>query len=522
MSQKNITHALISVSDKDGIIDFAKALTSANITLLSTGGTAKFLKQSQIPVIDISDFTGVEEMMDGRVKTLHPKIFGSILARGSQDQTHLQALGAPAIGLVVVNLYPFQEVISKNDCDLKQAIENIDIGGPSLLRAAAKNFEYTTAVVSKADYDLIISEITQNGSTTRSTRLALAKKVFAHVAEYDAVISNYFSALDDTDSPVNFPQTYTQQLNKKMDLRYGENPHQHAAFYTLKSELTEPNMGNAIQVTGKPLSYNNIADSDAALECVKQFQQIGCVIVKHANPCAVALGDTQLEAYQKAYQSDPTSAYGGIIAFNSPLQAVTIETILAYQFVEVIITPELTDDAREIAKQKPNLRILVVGKIDNCAQKTWDYKSVNGGILIQDRDNLPTPVSFEVVSKRQPRAKEMEDLRFAWQVVRFIKSNAIVYVKDKVTIGIGPGQMSRIFSAKIAALKAEAAELDIAGSVMASDAFIPFRDSVDEAFAQEITAIIQPGGSLRDKEVIAAADEHNLAMIFTHIRHFRH
>jgi phosphoribosylaminoimidazolecarboxamide formyltransferase / IMP cyclohydrolase len=520
---ERITHALISVSDKTGLVEFAKALVKANITLLSTSGSATLLKEHQIPVTDVSDFTGFPEMMGGRVKTLHPKLYAGIMARGAVDDDSLRHHRIPVIGLVVVNLYPFAQTIAQADCTLEKAIENIDIGGPSLLRAAAKNFNYTTAIVSNEDYDSVINEISMQGGTLKETRLELAKKVFAHVTAYDAAISHYFSTIKSSEKTP-FPQIYTLQLHKKLDLRYGENPHQQAAFYVEDKKQGE-NSDDLCQQSGKPLSYNNMVDADTALECVRQFNKTACVIVKHANPCGVALGDTQLQAYQKAFKADPISAFGGIIAFNTSLDLATFQEILSNQFVEVIIAPAISKEVLEISQEKPNIRLLTVASLKNLSEvpkKRIEFKSIEGGILVQDRDNLPSPPKLEVVTVKQPTYEQLEDLFFAWRVIRFIKSNAIVYAKAQSTLGIGAGQMSRIFSSKIAALKAEEAQLSLQNAVMASDAFFPFRDSIDEAAAQGIVAIIQPGGAIRDKEIIEVANDYNLVMVFTHIRHFRH
>lgn len=521
MNTLGITHALLSVSDKSGIVEFARALCRLNITLLSTGGTATLLKKNQIPVIDISDFTGFPELMDGRVKTLHPKIHAGILGRPDVDEEILEKYKITSIGLVVVNLYPFQKIIANDNCSLESAIENIDIGGPTLLRAAAKNYKYTTAIVSQDDYSRILSELERNNHTSLATRFYLAKKVFAHVAQYDAVISNYFSSFKKEDEKIRFPEYFTLQFEKKMDLRYGENPHQTAAFY-MEEESNTATIASAVQRIGKPLSFNNIADADCALECVRQFSEKTCVIVKHANPCGVAIATTQEEAYQRAYAADPTSAFGGIIAFNSFLEASTVEKILSQQFVEVIIAPDTTREALKIAEQKPNVRILTVGDISIPNNNYLDLKRIHGGLLVQDTDNLSSILQLDVVSNRTPNAKEQEDLLFAWKVIRFVKSNAIVYAKAKSTLGIGAGQMSRVFSAKIGIMKAKEADFSLDGAVMASDAFFPFRDSIDQAAEMGITAIIQPGGSIRDKEVIEAANNYNIAMIFTHMRHFRH
>jgi phosphoribosylaminoimidazolecarboxamide formyltransferase/IMP cyclohydrolase len=518
-----LTHALLSVSDKTGIVEFALELSKRKITLLSTGGTAALLKQNQIPVIDIADFTGFEELMDGRVKTLHPKIYAGILARDFDEQV-LKNHDFPRIGLVVVTLYPFEKTIARDESTFEDAIENIDIGGPTLLRAAAKNFALTTVIVDQKDYSTVLKEIDEQQNTRLETRFQLAKKVFSHVAKYDAAISNYFSSIDSHNqkNQVPFPSSLTLQFEKKIALRYGENPHQQAAFYSIENNEPTAAIGCATQQHGKPLSYNNINDADSALECVLQFSQPACVIVKHANPCAVALANNLQSAYEKAYSADSTSAFGGIIAFNQKLDADTLAKIIANQFVEVIIAPGVSAQALEIAEQKPNLRILTTTCAKTSLTSHLEFKSVNGGLLVQERDNLPSPLKLDSVTQRQATETEMADLLFAWQVVRFVKSNAIVYAKDNMTIGIGAGQMSRVFSAKIAKEKAEEAGFSLIGSCLASDAFFPFRDSIDQAAAAGISAIIQPGGSMRDEEVIAAANEYNIAMVFTHQRHFRH
>jgi phosphoribosylaminoimidazolecarboxamide formyltransferase/IMP cyclohydrolase len=515
-----IKYALLSVTNKEGIVDFASALAAMGIILLSTGGTAKLLKEASIPVQEISDFTGFPEIMDGRVKTLHPKLYSGILARGERDQAVLHQHSFPRIGLVVVNLYPFEKIAALETARLEEVIEHIDIGGPTLLRAAAKNFHYTAAVVSSEDYGAVIAELKQYGQIKLETRLALAKKVFSHVARYDAAISNYFSALADN-KKLEFPETLTVQLQKKSTLRYGENPHQHAAFYTTTEQQTG-NISHAIQHSGKPLSYNNIADADCALECVKQFKDNACVIVKHSNPCACALGKTQIEAYQKAYSADSVSAFGGIIAFNTELEAETLVKILDNQFVEVIVAPNIPQEAIEKAQHKPNVRLLSVGEFPENPPKIWQFASVNGGLLMQEQDNLPSPPHTKIVTHRHPTMQEMVNLLFAWHVIRFVKSNAILFASNKLTLGIGPGQMSRLFSLKIAAIKAKEAGFSLKSAVMASDAFLPFSDTVEEAHTLGISAIIQPGGSIRDEEVIKLADAYDMAMIFTNRRHFRH
>lgn len=515
-----IQRALISVSDKTGVIEFARALAAQGIKILSTGGTAKLLADSQIPVIEVSDHTGFPEMMDGRVKTLHPKIHGGLLGRRGTDEAIMQAHGIKPIDLLVVNLYPFEQTIAKPDCDLATAIENIDIGGPAMLRSAAKNNASVTVIVDAQDYANVLAEMQQNeGSVSQSTRQMLARKVFAHTAAYDGAIANYLGKINE---PV-FPPTFSLQFHKAQNMRYGENPHQKAAFYVEKAPK-EACIATAVQLQGKELSYNNVADSDAALECVKAFTETpACVIVKHANPCGVAVGATILEAYEKAYKTDPTSAFGGIIAFNRPLDAVTAKTIVERQFVEVIIAPSVAEDAKPILATKQNVRVLSCGEWANTAAPRFDFKRVNGGLLVQDYDlGTVGRADLKIVTKRQPTEQEIADLLFAWKVVKFVKSNAIIYCKEGTTIGIGAGQMSRVYSAKIAAIKAQDEKLVVPGSVMASDAFFPFRDGIDAAAAAGITAVIQPGGSMRDAEVIAAADEHGIAMVFSGMRHFKH
>ncbi|MFV2060230.1 MAG: bifunctional phosphoribosylaminoimidazolecarboxamide formyltransferase/IMP cyclohydrolase [Gammaproteobacteria bacterium] len=526
-----ITRALISVSDKSGIVDFAKQLSAQNIEILSTGGTAKLLSDNNIDVIEVSDYTGFPEMMDGRVKTLHPKIHGGILARRGTDDDIMKQHNIPGIDLLVVNLYPFEETIAKPDCDLANAIENIDIGGPTMLRAAAKNHKDVTVIVNSADYQLVIEELNQNQcSVNDETRFDLAVKVFEHTAKYDAAIANYLGTIiEDTKSDKNdlssFPRTFNRQYYKSQEMRYGENPHQAAAFYKeLNSSETNPgaNIATATQLQGKELSYNNIADTDAALECIKQFNdEPSCVIVKHANPCGVGTGKELYEAYDRAYQTDPESAFGGIIAVNQILDNKTAQAIIERQFVEVIIAPDAAPDAIETIKAKKNVRLLVCGKWSETTMPRLDFKRVNGGLLVQQSDQLLYN-ELNVVTKRAPTEKEMQDLIFAWKVSKFVKSNAIIYAKNSMTIGVGAGQMSRVNSARIAGIKAEHAKLDVKGSVMASDAFFPFRDGLDNAASVGITAVIQPGGSMRDEEVIAAADENDIAMVFTGMRHFRH
>ena len=469
--------------------------------------------------------------MDGRVKTLHPKIHGGILARRGTDEAVMAENNIGPIDLVAVNLYPFAATVAKEDCTLEDAIENIDIGGPTMVRAAAKNHKDVTIVVNAADYPRVLSEMQGNeGSLTYNTRFDLAIKAFEHTAEYDGMIANYFGArLDSTDCADDcehehseFPRTYNIQVSKKQDLRYGENSHQSAAFY-VENNIQEASVATATQLNGKELSFNNIADTDAALECVKEFDEPACVIVKHANPCGVALGENILEAYDRAFKTDPTSAFGGIIAFNRELDATTAQAIIDRQFVEVIIAPSVSQAATDIVATKKNVRLLVCGDWAGQLTEGYDFKRVNGGLLIQERDfGMVDMEDLKVVSKVQPTEAQLRDLMFCWKVAKYVKSNAIVYCKDSMTIGVGAGQMSRVYSAKIAGIKAADEDLEVAGSVMASDAFFPFRDGIDAAAAAGIKAVIQPGGSMRDDEVIAAADEHGIAMVFTGMRHFRH
>ncbi|WP_018692455.1 bifunctional phosphoribosylaminoimidazolecarboxamide formyltransferase/IMP cyclohydrolase [Algicola sagamiensis] len=523
-----IRRALLSVSDKTGIVEFARALHDLNIELLSTGGTAKLLKEAELPVKDVSEHTGHPEIMSGRVKTLHPKVHGGILARRGTDEATLEAHDIAPIDLVVVNLYPFAETVAKPGCTLEDAIENIDIGGPTMLRAAAKNNKDVTVVVKSQDYTRVLEQMHQHsGSTTQALRLDLAVAAFEHTAKYDGMIANYFGIMvpdyneTEAEKVSEFPRTFHSQLIKKQDLRYGENSHQKAAFY-VEENLQEASVSSAKQLQGKALSFNNIADTDAALECVKSFDGPACVIVKHANPCGVALGDNILHAYERAFKTDPTSAFGGIIAFNRPLDKETAQAIISRQFVEVIIAPSIDEDAIQVIAEKKNVRLLACGQWEE-ATKQFDFKRVNGGLLIQDNDmGRVTLDDLKIVSERQPSAEELQDLLFTWNVAKFVKSNAIVYGKDGMTIGVGAGQMSRVYSAKIAGIKAADENLEVKGSVMASDAFFPFRDGIDAAAEAGIKAIIQPGGSIRDEEIIAAANEHGIAMVFTGMRHFRH
>ncbi|HFQ5200679.1 TPA: bifunctional phosphoribosylaminoimidazolecarboxamide formyltransferase/IMP cyclohydrolase [Vibrio vulnificus] len=524
-----IRRALISVSDKTGIVEFAQALAERGVDILSTGGTARLLAEQGIAVTEVSDYTGFPEMMDGRVKTLHPKVHGGVLGRRGQDDEVMAKHGINPIDMVVVNLYPFAETVAKEGCTLADAVENIDIGGPTMVRSAAKNHKDVTIVVNASDYHRVITEMDANDtSLTLETRFGLAIAAFEHTAAYDGMIANYFGTMvpsygenKEGDEESKFPRTFNQQFIKKQDMRYGENSHQAAAFY-VEANPQEASVATARQIQGKALSYNNIADTDAALECVKEFNEPACVIVKHANPCGVALGKDILEAYNRAYQTDPTSAFGGIIAFNQELDAETATAIVERQFVEVIIAPSVSAEAIEVVAAKKNVRLLECGE---WTTKTtgFDVKRVNGGLLVQDRDQgMVSLDDLKVVSKRQPTEEELKDALFCWKVAKYVKSNAIVYSKGDMTIGVGAGQMSRVYSAKIAGIKAADEGLQVEGCVMASDAFFPFRDGIDAAAEAGIKCVIQPGGSMRDDEVIAAADEHGMAMIFTGMRHFRH
>ena len=516
-----VKRALISVSDKTGIVEFAQHLSDLGVELLSTGGTYKLLKDSSIAVTEVSEYTGFPEMMDGRVKTLHPKIHGGILGRRGQDDSVMAEHGIDGIDMVVVNLYPFADTVAKKDCTLEDAIENIDIGGPTMVRAAAKNHPFVNIIVNASDYATVIDEMkNNNGCTQLSTRFNLAIKAYEHTAAYDGMIANYFGRLVPGGNE-QFPRTFNQQFIKAQDMRYGENPHQDSAFY-IEANQTEASISSAKQLQGKALSFNNIADTDAALETVKLFEEPACVIVKHANPCGVAIGSTLLAAYEKAFDTDPESAFGGIIAFNRELDADTAKAIVDKQFVEVIIAPSVGAQVAEIVAAKKNVRLLSCGQWQQ-ANQSFDFKRVNGGLLVQEKDmGLITAADLKVVSKRQPTEEEFADMLFTWKVAKMVKSNAIVYGKDCRTIGVGAGQMSRVNSARIAAIKAEHAGLEVAGSVMASDAFFPFRDGIDNAAKVGVQCVIQPGGSIRDDEVIAAADEHGMTMVFTGMRHFRH
>jgi phosphoribosylaminoimidazolecarboxamide formyltransferase/IMP cyclohydrolase len=521
-----VRRALLSVSDKLGLIELAKRLADKGVELLSTGGSAKALREAGIPVTEASDVTGFPEIMDGRVKTLHPAVHGGLLGRRGVDDEVMQTHGIAPIDLLVLNLYPFEKTIATPGCTLDEAVENIDIGGPAMLRAAAKNWNDVAVLTDPAQYDNALTQIETHGGLDRATRFALSVAAFNRVAAYDAAISNYLSAvqLNDTQTAVAsidaFPAQANQSFIKVMGLRYGENPHQQAAFYQ-DAAPAAGTLATFRQLQGKELSYNNIADADAAWECVRQFDVPACVIVKHANPCGVAVAADPLAAYELAYATDPTSAFGGIIAFNRPVDLATAEAIVGRQFVEVLIAPSFGREALAATAAKANVRVLEIPEGDG--RNSFDFKRIGGGLLVQTADNHTVKRSeLKVVSKRTPDAKELDDLYFAWAVAKYVKSNAIVYARDGRTIGVGAGQMSRVVSAKIAGLKAEEAGLAVPGSAMASDAFFPFRDGIDAAAAAGIRAVIQPGGSMRDKEVIAAADEHGMAMVFTSIRHFRH
>ncbi|MDR2877135.1 MAG: bifunctional phosphoribosylaminoimidazolecarboxamide formyltransferase/IMP cyclohydrolase [Chromatiales bacterium] len=519
-----IRRALISVSDKTGVADFARALRRLGVEILSTGGTAKLLAAEGIDVIEVSDYTGFPEMMDGRVKTLHPRIHGGLLGRRGIDEAVMERANIAPIDLLAVNLYPFMQTVARPGCTLSDAIENIDIGGPAMVRAAAKNHAAVTVIVDPADYARVIAAMESGaGAVSHALRFELAVSAFEHSARYDGAIASYLGARLNEGEPAHFPRTFNLQMLKAEDLRYGENPHQQAAFYR-ENDAAPGTVAASNQIQGKPLSFNNIADADTALECVLSFEHPACVIVKHANPCGVAERASIRDAYEEAYRTDPTSAFGGIIAFNRKLDAATAAAIVERQFVEVIIAPEIDEAARAALAGKANVRVLECGQpVNATSAATRDYRRVNGGLLVQDHDSGRISASeLKVVTKRAPSADELRDLLFAWRVAKYVKSNAIVYCRDSMTIGVGAGQMSRVYSARIAAIKAADAGLEVRGSVMASDAFFPFRDGLDHAAQAGVTAVIQPGGSMRDQEVIAAADEHGIAMVFTGMRHFRH
>ncbi len=514
---QRVRRALVSVSDKAGVVEFARGLAACGFSILSTGGTAALLAREGIGVTEVSAYTGFPEMLDGRVKTLHPRIHAGLLAR-RDDPKHVAALaqaGFEPIELLVVNLYPFQATVAREDCTLEEAVENIDIGGPTMLRAAAKNYGSVAAIVDPADYPRVLEELRSKGAVSAETRFALARKAFAHTAAYDGAVANYLTAPDGAE----YPEVLTLQFHKLQDLRYGENPHQSAAFYRDARPVAGA-LANYKQVQGKELSYNNITDADAAWECVKQYEEPACVIVKHANPCGVAVASTLQAAYERAFATDPVSAFGGIIGFNRALDLAAAQA-LTQQFAEVIIAPRVAPDALDILKTKANLRILEVPLARE--HQAHDYKRIGGGLLVQGADSrMVEHRELRVVTRKTPSDAQWADLAFAWRVAKFVKSNAIVFARERATLGIGAGQMSRVDSVRIAALKAQAAKLSLAGSAVASDAFFPFRDGVDVLAQAGAVAVIQPGGSVRDEEVIAAADEHGIAMVFTGVRHFRH
>ena len=529
---KQIT-ALLSVSDKTGIIDFAKALVSRGVKLLSTGGTAKLLKAEGLQVTEVAEYTGSPEILDGRVKTLHPKVHGGLLAR-RDDENHLSTIaehGIDAIDLLVVNLYPFEETIAKTDCSFADAVENIDIGGPAMLRAAAKNHGTekggVTVIIDPQDYAEVLKELDEKGQTSYGLRLRLATKVYAHTSAYDGAIASYLSSLEEAEPAQNetpakkeWPGIITVQMQQHQAMRYGENPHQSAAFYVDSKLDASGLLGTYKQYQGKELSYNNIADADAAWECARSFKVPACVIVKHANPCGVAMAEGPLQAYQKAFKTDPTSAFGGIIAFNREVDLATAQAV-SEQFLEVLLAPSYSKEALEFLANKKNVRVLEIPAGDG--RNAFDAKRVGGGWLIQDPDLTPLdPTHIEVVTKKQPTEQQKKDILLAWQVAHYVKANAIVLCEDGMTMGVGAGQMSRLDSARIASIKAKANGLSLKKTAVASDAFFPFRDGLDVVVEAGANCVIQPGGSIRDDEVIAAADEHDIAMVFTKMRHFRH
>ena len=516
-----VRRALLSVSDKTGIVELARALAKRNIEILSTGGTAKLLAANGVAAREVSTYTGFPEIMGGRVKTLHPKIHGGLLGRRGVDEAVMALHEIEPIDLLVVNLYPFAETVARPGCCYPEAIENIDIGGPAMLRAAAKNHEAVAVAVDPVDYQVVLDELEAQGGTTLATRSRLAAKAFAHTARYDTMVASYLGLIHNV--PENrFPGTLPLVFDKAQDLRYGENPHQQAAFY--RDPVPRGASISAARVLqGKDLSFNNIADADTAIECVRQFEETACVIVKHANPCGVSVAATPLEAYDRAHRTDPTSAFGGIIAFNRELDATTAAAIIDRQFVEVLAAPSVSAEAARVLASKPNVRVLELGDLSRSPSGEFEYRSVTGGMLVQTRDTGAVAESdLKVVTRRKPTAVELVDLQFAWRVCKFVKSNAIIFAKQRMTIGVGAGQMSRVYSTRIAAMKAADEQLEVSGSVMASDAFFPFRDGLDVAAEYGIRAVIQPGGSKKDSEVIAAADEHGIAMVFTGMRHFRH
>jgi len=517
-----VRRALLSVSDKTGLVELARALAAREIEILSTGGTATLLAANGLSVREVSSYTGFPEIMAGRVKTLHPKIHGGLLGRRGIDDQVMALHGIQPIDLLVVNLYPFAETVARPNCRYAEAIENIDIGGPAMLRAAAKNHESVAVTVDPADYPALLAELAaHDGSTSAAMRSRLAAKVFAHTARYDAMVASYLAARQESAAD-GFPATLPLIFDKVQDLRYGENPHQQAALYR-ESLAREPGVAGARLLQGKDLSFNNIADADTAIECVRQFDQPACVIVKHANPCGVAVADSPFEAYDRAHRTDPTSAFGGIIAINRELDAKLAAAILERQFVEVLAAPAVAPEALRALAGKPNVRVLAVGDLERPASDELEYRSVTGGLLAQTRDVARVSAAdLTAVTRRKPTEQEVADLLFAWRVCKFVKSNAIVLARDGATVGVGAGQMSRVYSIRLAAQKAADEKLAVAGTVMASDAYSPFRDNMDLAAEYGVRAVIQPGGSKRDPEVIAAADEHDMAMVFTGIRHFRH
>jgi phosphoribosylaminoimidazolecarboxamide formyltransferase/IMP cyclohydrolase len=513
--------ALISVSDKTGIVELAQGLAALGYRILSTGGTAKLLADNGLTVVEVAEYTGFPEMLDGRVKTLNPRVHAGLLARRDLPE-HMAALATHAIDpidILCVNLYPFEQTVARPECSFEEAIENIDIGGPAMLRAAAKNHGSVAVLVDPADYGALLAELRAHGRVGSAMRFELAKKVFAHTARYDGAISNYLSSLDDKQRPTAFPQTLTRQWHKVQDMRYGENPHQSAAFYRERA-VGGGLLAGCAQLQGKALSYNNIADADAAWECVRAFDAPACVIVKHANPCGVAVAADAAAAYGKAFRTDPTSAFGGIIAFNRAVDAACARAVSA-QFVEVVLAPAFDAGAREVFAAKQNVRLLTVDP--GMAHNDLDFKRVGGGLLVQTADTATLqPAQVKTVTRRQPTAAQLDDLLFSWRVAKYVKSNTIVFAAGGMTLGIGAGQMSRIDAARIASIKAKEAGLSLAGSAAASDAFFPFRDGLDVVVDAGATCVIQPGGSMRDEEVIAAADERGIAMVFTGVRHFRH
>ena len=514
----NVRRALVSVSDKRGLIPFVTGLTELGVEVLSTGGTCRQLREAGLSVIEVSEKTGFPEIMDGRVKTLHPVIHGGLLGRRGTDEAVMEEHGIDPIDLLVVNLYPFEQTVAREDATIDDAIENIDIGGPAMIRAASKNHDGVAVIVEPDDYESVLEDL-KNDNFSLESRRRLAAKAYAHTASYDTAITQYLSQSLGDEA---LGQRYLYSGNLSERLRYGENPHQGAAFY-VDQQAPAGSLAVARQLQGKALSYNNIADSDAALECVKQFENPACVIVKHANPCGVAVADNIVEAYDKAFKTDPTSAFGGIIAFNRSLDVKTAESIVDRQFVEVIVAPAIDADALEVVATKKNVRVLETGAWSSSSAPGFDFKKVSGGLLVQNTDlGIITENDLKVVTDLAPTPEQIQDMLFAWTVVKYVKSNAIIFCKNNMTIGVGAGQMSRVYSTKIAAIKALDEGLQIKGSVMASDAFFPFRDGIDAAAETGISAIIQPGGSMRDDEVIQAANEHGLAMVFTGMRHFRH